>query len=60
MAKKRRPTKADLEARRQMVENAARTRRLAERVAPSSRDMAAGSQCRGVKNSWPQAKRAGA
>jgi colicin import membrane protein len=30
MAKKR-PTKADLEARRQMVENAERTRRLAER-----------------------------
>lgn len=28
---KRKPTKADLEARRQMIENAERTRRLAER-----------------------------
>jgi hypothetical protein len=32
MAKKKRPTKADLEARRQMVENAERTRRLAEKA----------------------------
>ena len=31
MAKKKRPTKADVEARRRMVENAERTRRLAER-----------------------------
>lgn len=31
MAKKKRPTKADLEARRQMRENAERTRMLAER-----------------------------
>jgi len=31
MAKKKTPTKADLEARRKMVENADRTRRLAER-----------------------------
>jgi hypothetical protein len=29
---KKRPTKADLEARRQMVENAERTRRLAEKA----------------------------
>jgi hypothetical protein len=32
MEKKRKPTKADLEARRQMRENAARTRRLAEKA----------------------------
>jgi hypothetical protein len=32
MAKKKRPTKADLEARRRMVENAERTQRLAERA----------------------------
>jgi hypothetical protein len=31
MMAKRKPTKADLEARRQMIENAERTRRLAER-----------------------------
>jgi hypothetical protein len=32
MAKKKRPTKADLEARRRMVENAERTRRLTEKA----------------------------
>jgi hypothetical protein len=32
MARKRKPTKADLEARRQMRENAERTRRLAEKA----------------------------
>jgi len=32
MAKKRKPTKADLDARRQMRENAERTRRLAEKA----------------------------
>jgi hypothetical protein len=31
MMAKRKPTKADLEARRQMLENAERTRRLAEK-----------------------------
>jgi hypothetical protein len=32
MARKRKPTKADLEARRQMRDNAERTRRLAEKA----------------------------
>jgi hypothetical protein len=32
MARKKRPTEADLEARRQMRENAERTRRLAEKA----------------------------
>ena len=32
MARKRKPTKADLEARRRMRENAERTRRLAEKA----------------------------
>jgi len=32
MAKKKRPTKADLEARRRMRENAEHTRRLAEKA----------------------------
>jgi hypothetical protein len=32
MAKKRKPRRGDLEARRQMVENAERTRRLAEKA----------------------------
>jgi len=50
MAKKKRPTKADLEVRRKMVENADRTRRLAERGRPNSRGKADGSQCHGAKN----------
>jgi hypothetical protein len=32
MAKRKKPTKADLDARRQMLENAERTRQLAERA----------------------------